>query len=246
MDLLNYIKCLNRKERYYVMKNAVSDMNVLKSDFKIGLERAIGISIPKRGIYVAIDYHLDFLATALYLYRMNAKLNKNKGSFIVKSSIKTLESVFPNCAMGGLMDEHAINTGKQDDSDIIIVFKRDDDYHIILVEAKCDTKWNQKQLIYKMERITILYNFIKDNDLNVKLYFTTYSPKMLDKFDFTTRYSFPSFLLGAKYDDNTLRPAWFEMEIKHPLFKATRQDGFKSSPQKSKDDLYRNFKVEKV
>ena len=137
MEFIECIKKFNRKERYFLVKYAMSgeedgskdDGFKLADNFKISLDEclkeALGdIKIPENA-YATMDYHLDWIYASLELAFNNKKFDD-----------------------AYLRDEACISA-TQEDIDFIIVFEDSQDkgsYHIILIEAKADTSWSNSQM----------------------------------------------------------------------------------------------------
>lgn len=63
MDLIEILKLLNRKERDYLVKSAFKlEENRLNEQFKKEIEGETGLKLPQGNMYIAVDYHLDWLA----------------------------------------------------------------------------------------------------------------------------------------------------------------------------------------
>jgi hypothetical protein len=117
----------NRKERDWLVKNAIAE-GTLSLEFRQRLEDALGPSLPLEGIpedaWWAMDYHLDWLAAALWLYTHPESDNtwKPRGE-LIKST--------------------------HEDVDLIIAF----DTTIILIEAKGVRAWDNAQMDRKVKRL---------------------------------------------------------------------------------------------
>ena len=65
MKIVEALKKFNRKERYWVVRNALGPTsNQLGEGFRADLQRTIGIEIPEDAWW-SIDYHIDWLVGAL-------------------------------------------------------------------------------------------------------------------------------------------------------------------------------------
>jgi hypothetical protein len=130
MNLVDALSRFNRKERYWVIRNALGPSSArLDEGFRGKLEKLTKTEVPGDAWW-AIDYHLDWLAAALTLVAKG-----DRGSEAQKNA-------------GGLV------TGSQQDMDLVVAF----DNALVLVEAKCETPWGNKQFREKIERLDKLYS----------------------------------------------------------------------------------------
>ncbi len=66
-DFIKHLRSFNRKERFYLLQAALGeDTFSLAPGFRERLENELGLTVP-RDAFVAMDYHLDWIALALYL-----------------------------------------------------------------------------------------------------------------------------------------------------------------------------------
>ena len=142
-DLIKILESFNRKERYFLLtrtlalhsKGAIQAFSLSK-EFRNRLVEEIGLN--KHGIkecFVAMDYHLDWIHGSLaQAYQRNGKkLDKNGNE------------IFP-------YEEHEV-TGTQEDIDLLVAFKVDTKYHLVLIEAKGYSAWDIEQLCSKSKRL---------------------------------------------------------------------------------------------
>jgi len=139
MEFIDCIKKFNRKERYFLVKYAMSgekDGNKdegfkLAENFRAALKDTLGgIDIPENA-YAAMDYHLDWVFASLELAFGN----------------KEFDFAYPRDA--------ACISATQEDIDFIVVFEDSQNkgtYHMILIEAKADTSWSNPQMKSKCEK----------------------------------------------------------------------------------------------
>lgn len=127
VDIAEILSRFNRKERDWLVKNAVGK-SALSSEFCRRVEGALGGSLPPMAIptdaWWAMDYHLDWLAAALWAY------------------------AHPECDTTWQPRAELIK-GTHEDVDLIIAF----DTTIILVEAKGVRAWDNDQMDRKIERL---------------------------------------------------------------------------------------------
>lgn len=128
--LVDALSRFNRKERYWLLLDAVGDPFLdLSSGFLDKLRNALGIDIPERPWW-AFDYHFDWLHAVL--------------AFGPEYDFNTLRG--PQLNLGNEI------RGTQEDIDLILAF----DTTIILIEAKLTTAWNNTQMRSKIDRIVKL------------------------------------------------------------------------------------------
>lgn len=195
-NLIDHLKSFNRKERYWLLREAVGDDAFKLSDeFRAKLQHVLDISkeIPCDA-FVAMDYHLDWIAMALHRARYGVESGP-----IPKEEIR-----------GG----QYINTS-QIDIDLLVAFGRTNTTHLILIEAKFDTRWTNSQLKDKVKRLKEILPEDQYKSGMVKPYFVLMSPeesKNLDSKDWRG-WMKP----GGK-------PAWMALPKPKGLRKLTRSD----------------------
>ncbi len=124
-DLIGHLRSFNRKERF-ILLTEVLGTDILGKDFRHRLGGCIGMAVPADA-YVAMDYHLDWLQMALYL-----------------ADSRTPPTRIPN-------DD--LVAGNQEDADLLVAFDGESTTHLVLIEAKVETGWTNKQLKSKAERL---------------------------------------------------------------------------------------------
>lgn len=136
-DLVQTLKGFNRKERYWVIRNALGHEGEdlpLSDEFRSNLGKAISRTIPADAWW-AMDYHFDWLfATALLLQDPARNTGSN-----MKSGRPLIE-------------------GNQRDVDLVVAFGTT----IVALEAKCTTGWSIKQNDSKFERLQRLTEMLRD------------------------------------------------------------------------------------
>ena len=140
-ELIELLKRFNRKERFFLIGQALGNRDFTLSDgFRKCLGDEICIEIPPDAL-VAMDYHLDSVAASLWRYR-NPKHPVNKD--------------FPR--------QNEMITGTQQDIDLLIAFKEKNSEvcHLVFLEAKAyDSNysdglatWNPKEVRDQMQNKT--------------------------------------------------------------------------------------------
>lgn len=121
-DLIKILESFNRKERFFLVAQALGQERggdpafTLSDDFRQELEDKVEICIPVKDVFVAMDYHLDWVAASL------AKWEAVKAG-------KADKSIFPNPGQ-------KVVEGNQEDIDLLVAFDCGGQYHLILIEAK--------------------------------------------------------------------------------------------------------------
>lgn len=135
--LVECLKLFNRKERYWLLRNALGEQNEeipLSFSFRERLGEAIGDEIPPKAWW-ALDYHIDWLFAALVL----------DGS---PEDAATKPTKNPETSIEHRTQRRLIR-GTQEDFDFVIAFDRT----IILIEAKGVTSWGNRQISSKNRRL---------------------------------------------------------------------------------------------
>ena len=140
-SLLETLRAFERKERFAILTAAIGfnpDKILLDASFRRKLEECVEQSIPTR-VFLAMDYHLDWLEIAL----------------LVHGTESPPQSAFPH--------ERAreINSNQQD-IDLLLAFELEDHAgntisHLVLIEAKAFSSWNNEQLIAKAGRLRKIF-----------------------------------------------------------------------------------------
>lgn len=133
------VKCLakyNRKERYWLIQNALGEPEKqlkLTKEFRDRLFGVIDIAIPCHAWW-ATDYHIDWLFGALILDRYGPL---------------TCDLANPWSEREPDGERLRLIQGNQEDFDLIIAFDRT----IILIEAKVVGSWSNTQIASKRQRL---------------------------------------------------------------------------------------------
>jgi hypothetical protein len=153
MTLMEHLESFNRKERFFLVGNALGKTDFqLSAEFQVKLREAFGIQPPNHA-FVAMDYHLDWLHAGLFL-----ALPENDE-----------EDVHLNI--------ESVASGNQEDIDLLVVFEAEDITHLILIEAKAATGWTNKQTLSKAERLQRIFGKDGARYPRVKPYFGLTSPR---------------------------------------------------------------------
>lgn len=155
-DILQWIEALNRKERYWLVRQATEGRFRLDAAYRADLEGILGISTPPDA-YTAMDYHLDWLATSVVVGV------EGRGGGVP----------FPN----QLSIDAPVMTGNQEDIDLLVAFTAAEDLHVILVEAKFDSGWTNSQMTSKARRLRAIFGDDGDRVPHVIPHFVITSPR---------------------------------------------------------------------
>ena len=191
-DLIELLSRFNRKERFYLIGQALGNREFsLSEGFRgklIDGPNGVGIEIP-RDAFVAMDYHLDWIAASLFsCFKADA----------------TNARVFCN--------RNKVVTGTQQDIDLLIAFKAGETYHLILLEAKGYSPWDNRQMREKAERLEKIFGPDgKEYQPKVKPYFFLMSSSLPERLE---EDEWPSWIRGH----------WRKLTLEYPKLKVTRCD----------------------
>ena len=131
VDLLELLESFNSKERFFLIRQALGSFQ-LSNEFRRELGDAISLAIP-RDAFAAMDYHLDWLTAALYAHERGDS-----------------DGIFDNL-------QQQLVKGNQEDIDLLLAYRDNEHYHLVLVEAKGATGWTNKQMHSKADRLTQIF-----------------------------------------------------------------------------------------
>ena len=163
-DLIEILESFNRKERFFLVAQALGCSNSgepafsLSGSFREELNKIIEpTAIPEEPamVFVAMDYHLDWLQAAL----------------ILAHTSQDEKSKFCNEGKEGQVIE-----GTQRDVDLLVAFKDGETFHLILVEAKAYSDWTNDQLSSKAARLRTIFGEDGKKWNDVQPYFCVMSP----------------------------------------------------------------------
>jgi len=158
MQSRSFIDCLalfNRKERYWLLKNALGvgkDLHLPLSDGFWKRVKSYGEFPPglkAKDIWWAMDYHFDWIAGAVRLFRN--------------------EAVSEPLALDG-----KLITGTQEDVDLLLAYGN----KLLLIEAKVDSQFDSDQFERKIKRFKALEKYAK-GDVEFKWLYMTAKSKNL-------------------------------------------------------------------
>lgn len=153
-DLIALLRSFHSKERQILLSEALRREEgevvfSLDAGFRERLGCKIGVAVPADA-YVAMDYHLDWLAMALHLAATPDPPERicNDGLF----------------------------EANQQDVDLLVAFGDTDGAHLALIEAKGVTGWKNAQLDSKVRRLRRIFDDGPGSDLATP-HFVLMSPK---------------------------------------------------------------------
>ncbi len=183
---------LQPQERYHLLESALGDDTfTLDPQFRERLGKTLGLTVPLDA-FVAMDYHLDWIALSLYLTAC-----PEAGDIVPKK--------------GALKEFNK----DQMDTDLLVAFEQEGTTHLVLIEAKGDTGWTNKQMNEKAERLGPIFGAQWVKDLPVQLHFMLMSPRESKRLDPT---KWPEWMKPNN------KPLWMKLTMGEPgsLKKATR------------------------
>lgn len=186
-NLLEQFRKFNSKERFFLIGAAFDNINFSLSDnFSSRLRDVLSINITNDA-FNAMDYHLDWIWASLIF------------AFTDKKNI--------------ISNDSKIIKGNQEDIDFLIAFQDGNIYHVILIEAKGVTSWDNKQMKSKAERLTNIFGEKGTHWPKVVPHFVLMSKNRPQKLDL-------SFWPEWMKPNNELH--WLPIDIPNDLVKVTR------------------------
>jgi hypothetical protein len=150
--IIQSLRHLNSKERFFLVGYALGNQDfAICATFRDAVSNALNINVPAQ-LFSAMDYHLDWIHASLQM----AKCPGTK--------------IFSNAA------GHIKAT--QEDIDFVLAFEDlAGATHIIMLEAKGLTGWNNAQMQSKMRRLTNIFGEDALTGLKVNPVFAILSPR---------------------------------------------------------------------
>ena len=149
-NLIEYLKDFNSKERFFLVGQILGNPNfTLASEFREKLSDLLEIPIPADALS-AMDYHIDWLY---------ASLNLAKDEDTTKI----------------YLNDNNVIKGQQEDVDWLIAFRGQNEYHLILIEAKGVTNWTNKQMTSKAKRFGDIFGIQGNSWIDVVPHFVIMS-----------------------------------------------------------------------
>lgn len=150
-DLIENLSQFNRKERFHLLAEALGMQrmeNQLDPLFASRLSKLTGLKVPPR-VFLAIDYHLDWLYAALQITQV-----EKLASDVKWNPASPRENVFSRGPEG----RRRIYRTPQD-IDLLIAYDEPETkiVQLLLVEAKFDTSWSNSQLEKKARHLSRIF-----------------------------------------------------------------------------------------
>ena len=161
-DLLAILESFNRKERFFLIAQALGDPGFeLSTGFREKLAKAVCLDEIPASAFAWMDYHLDWVAASL------AKWEAVKDGEVDKS-------IFSNSGQ-------EVVEGSQKDIDLLVAFHYEGKHHLIFVEAKAYGSWGNKQLKAKVARLERIFGDDGEKCNGVVPHFSLLSPNSPQK-----------------------------------------------------------------
>jgi hypothetical protein len=185
---LELLKSFNRKERYHLLVDAVTDRAFqLTGQFRDQLNRVLSDNgpayppLPERpsDVYVAMDYHLDWIAAAVSLVERPDAAGLGALQYASSTKATTETGPYPN-SISKTQDATVI-TGNQQDTDLMVAFVSEGCLHLILIEAKIESGWEGGQLKNKGARLEEIFGAQGDAFDFVKVRFVLAGPNAAER-----------------------------------------------------------------
>ena len=157
----------------------------------------IGVKIPGNA-FVGMDYHLDWIAASLRAHQNPDYLGKPVSN-------------------AGQTKFNRVATGTQQDIDLLVAFKEEGFFHLVLLEAKGYDSWTNRQMGRKSQRLQGIFGKNGKGYPEVKSYFCLMSPRRPEKLQ--TK-GWPTWMTGSG-DDPYL---WLKLNVDYPRFQVMRCD----------------------
>jgi len=178
-SLQHLLTHFDRKERHALLEKVFGDnIRHIPNAFIAEIQKELPIVIPNNHTWF-LDYHIDWIEAAIFFYLEDTDLND--------------ECCFPRCGGEGYPKFTLDFT--QRDIDFLIYFKENDSDNLIMIEAKYDTRWGNKQVNIKLDRLEAIYknytqlNKTKNKQVNINFYYILMSPVKPQKLSTTTKWS---------------------------------------------------------
>ena len=202
-DTIGYLQLLNRKERFHLLREALGETTFrLDERFRTRLQFCLrdsprgAVSIPPDA-FVAMDYHLDWIAMALRL--------------AVDGPERDHHDWFP---LDGIANDELVS-GTQQDVDLLVAFPDGPTTHLVMIEAKGDTHWRNEQLDRKAERLKKIFSDERPWTESIAPHFVLMSPT---RPTFLTKRGWPPWMRPNG------EPLWLSLPLPEGLVKVTRYD----------------------
>jgi hypothetical protein len=215
-NLIDNLKSFNRKERFYLIGQMLGNPNFRMDDTQLDeISRLIKVKIPSE-YFAAMDYHLDWIYASLFLTQDYD------------------EKIFPRNFIDNDKKVDLQISGTQEDVDFLLAFvDHENTTHIVMIEAKGDSYFNNAQLNSKNKRFKAIFGN-EDTWPNVRPHFLLCSPKEPQKISIEN----PAYFIYPQES----QLIWFSLIMDTGKNKVTRcMDGEKNNKPSNEGD---HWKVE--
>ena len=162
-DLLKILESFNRKERFFLVAQALGQMRgdkpafTLSPEFGEKLGKKVGVTIPQEPekVFVAMDYHLNWVHAAL---------------------VKTHPEQY-QYGVGPFLNTDEVVGGNQQDIDLLVAFPESAVHHLILIEAKAYGRWDKGQLQLKVPQLGKIFGADGKKYDDIRPHFLLMSPE---------------------------------------------------------------------
>ena len=200
-SVIQHLKAFNRKERFWLVGMALGNKDFeLGAEFRELLNQKLKVNV-RPGAFAAMDYHLDWIYASLFL--------ASDGHSVAISP--TGEPIYQR----DQRSKDYLLKATQEDVDFLVAYKEDSVCHIILLEAKGETGFTNKQLKSKACRLKAIFEGDEARSANACPHFAIVSKHKP---------------VRLKYDcwPNWMHPngqaAWIQLDMPDGLRKVTRCD----------------------
>ena len=209
-DVIEHLKRFNRKERFHLVRAALGNGSSDGDSFDLGSEfieelgkclRPPDLSVPRKA-FAAMDYHLDWILLSLYLAGQERGESAHEINFKKGSPLERVNETQP-------------------DIDLLVAFESGGRTHLVLIEAKADTPWNNEQLKQKAPKLRGIFGDGCKSSDQVTPHFVLMSPKRPEKIETE---GWPRWMKPNG------EPIWIPLRMPESLLKATRSREKKGDP----------------
>jgi len=199
-SLIERLDAFDRKERHFLIRFVLGQVaETTDAGFRSEVGAALDLMIPDTAQWW-MDYHLDWLYAALVLDTSPAQDRYPSPGFAGRFPDSPLLNVNAN----------------QEDVDVLIAFMTSGITHLILLEAKADTGWTNRQVHSKARRLSAMFPEGVNSYPGIEPHFGLCSPRPPRSLDPTP---LPKWMLKS---DNSI--AWVPLPINPNWLKIERCD----------------------
>ena len=202
-DTIEYLRLLNRKERFHLLCEALGEATFRLSEcFRTRLQSCVrdsprGVASIPPDAFVAMDYHLDWIGMAL------------------RFAADEPERPRPDLFLPRRIANDGLVSGTQQDVDLLVAFPDGATTHLVMIEAKGDTGWRNEQLNRKAERLKWIFSGDRPWTHLIAPHFLLMSPTRPMSL---TKRGWPSWMKPKG------KPLWLPLPLPEDLVKVTRCD----------------------